>query len=256
MAFKDDLLSNYLHPRHFLQTVYMPAFKPKGSDFVYMKNHKAACTTVIATLMAHLLHEMKDDRDISMENVHQPPRDVIHAGKRALGMPRVLDALQSKDVFRFTAVRDPIARTVSAYADKIARGDKQKRKLMNHLGRDKEDDLSLSQFLDVMAQDEGAQDVDRHWRPQVKEISYGLIKYDVIGTTDDLTPALKEIVYACFKLKRPKMQDTRSSMGHQTASKDLIASMTKEDMRNLERAFEADLQMYEEVKAAQAKAAA
>ncbi|GGA15325.1 sulfotransferase family 2 domain-containing protein [Neptunicoccus cionae] len=251
MAFKDGILDNYLHERHFLQTVYMPAFQPAGRNFVYMKNHKAACTTVIATLMAHLLAEMGDSRDISMQNVHKPPMDVIHAGKRTLSLDRAVDALQSPDVFRFTAVREPISRTVSAWADKVAGQGAKKHKLMDKLGRAKDEDLSLSAFLDVLAHNPEALDVDRHWRPQSKEISWGLINYDVVGTTDDLEPALKEIVSSCFGKAQPMVQDTRNSLGHKTSSKELVAGLTRKDRRNIERAFGADLEMYEAVKSRQ-----
>ncbi|MDR6263815.1 MULTISPECIES: sulfotransferase family 2 domain-containing protein [Rhodobacterales] len=251
MAFKDEILGNYLHERHFLQTVYMPAFQPKGRNFVYMKNHKAACTTVIATLMAHLLAEMGDSRDISMQNVHMPPMDVIHAGKRALKLPRALEALQSSDVLRFTVVRDPVSRTVSAWADKVAGTGAKKHKLMEILGQPADEDLSLSAFLDLLAQDPVALDVDRHWRPQSKEISWGLVNYDVVGTTDDLDPALEEIVLKCFNEKKPMVQDTRASLGHKTAANDMVQSLTKKDRRNIERAFGADLEMYEAVKSQQ-----
>lgn len=251
MAFQDDLLQNYLHERHFLQTVYMPAFTPKGRAFVYMKNHKAACTTIIATLMAHLQAEIGDKRDISMENVHKPPMDLIHAGKRTVNLPRALEALQSKDVYRFTVVREPISRTVSAWADKVAADGAKKGKLLQVLGLAPDTNLNLSQFLDAIAQEPEALNVDRHWRPQSKEISWGLIDYDMVGTVETLDAVLKKTVLACFRSRKVKIQDTRASLGHKTSSKDLIKGLTKADHKNIEKVFGEDLAMYEAVKAQQ-----
>ena len=252
MAFKDDLLANYLHERHFLQTVYMPAFTPKGRGFVYMKNHKAACTTIIATLMAHLQVETGDDRDISMENVHKPPVDLIHAGKRTVNLPRALDALNSKDVFRFTVVREPISRTVSAWADKVAADGAKKGKLLQVLGLAPDANLTLSEFLDAIAQEPEALNVDRHWRPQSKEISWGLIDYDMVGTVETIDAVLKKVVLTCFKSKKVLIQDTRKSLGHKTSSKDLIQGLSKADHKNIEKVFGEDLAMYETVKKQQA----
>ena len=100
-------------------------------------------------------------------------------------------------------------------------------------------------------QNPAALDVDRHWRPQSKEISWGLISYDVVGTTDNLDPALEQIVLKCFNQKRPMVQDTRASLGHKTSASELVQSLTKKDRRNIDRAFGADLEMYETVKSQQ-----
>lgn len=248
-----SILRNYPHRRHFLQLVNIPVF---GAPFLYMKNHKAACTTVLATLMANLLAQKGEGADgIDMNLVHTPPNSLLLTGPRGLTMPRVMDALADRRFFRFTIVREPVARTVSSYADKILKGDKQKNKLMRYLKRPVESDLSLSQFLDVMAHDEGARDVDRHWRSQRLEVSYDFINYDFVGDMADLTGALGVIVRRIFDVEQPQLQDTRSSLGHKSASAELIETMTPADRRNIEKAFGADFDMYDDVKLRLSKAA-
>ena len=49
MEYRPRILDNYQHQRHFLQLVNIPVF---GAPFLYMKNHKAACTTVLAPIPA------------------------------------------------------------------------------------------------------------------------------------------------------------------------------------------------------------
>ena len=48
----NDILSNYRNRRHLLQTMHLPAKPYGGPDFLYMKNHKAACTNIL-TLAHH-----------------------------------------------------------------------------------------------------------------------------------------------------------------------------------------------------------
>ena len=252
MANREAILANYIHKRHFLQTVNIPVL---GKSFLYMKNHKAACTTVLATLMAHLLDLRGEGTEsIDMESVHTPPKSLLLTGPRGLNVPRVMRVLDDPAVFRFTIVREPISRTVSSFADKIAKGDKQKTKLMRYLGRPVESDISLSEFLDILAHDEGAQDVDRHWRPQRKEISYDFIDYDYIGDMADLKGALGYAVKRIFNVDAPKMQDTRKTLGHKSHSRELIDGMTAQDRANIENAFGPDLEMYESVQKTLAEA--
>ncbi|RPE67166.1 sulfotransferase family protein [Pacificibacter maritimus] len=250
----DDLVGNYLHRKHFLQTVNLPTVAPSGRSFLYMKNHKCACTTVIATLMSLLAKEQGITEEISMDTVHAPPKTVLLTGPRGLGDQKVMAAIKDPDVFKFSIIRDPITRTVSAYADKIAANDKQKGKLMRYLGKPADSNITLKQFIALLASDEGARDVDRHWRPQHQEISYGLIPFDYIGTVENIKPAMDHIVGTIFGADAVgQTVDTRRSMGHKTSSKELIETLTDRDFKNLEKAFGPDFEMYETVKANLAK---
>ena len=253
MVHHPRILDNYLHNKHFLQLVNVPVF---GKPFLYMKNHKAACTTVLATLMANLI-DLKGagSETIDMTSVHTPPKSLLLTGPRGLTMDRVMEALADRQVFRFTIVREPVARTVSSFSDKIVKGDKQKGKLMRHLKRPIDDDISLSEFLDIMAQDEAARDIDRHWRSQRKEVSYDFINYDFVGDMADLDGAMRHVVKTIFDVDTPQLQDTRSSLGHKSASAEMIAAMTPTDRRNIETAFGEDFEMYEDVRQRLAQAA-
>lgn len=244
----DPLLANYLHELHFLQTVHVGAFAAQGRIFVYMKNHKAACRSVLATLMTHQLDFLGEPAGaLDTGKLHKPPRALMLNGKRSLTVDTALAALRNPDRFRFTVLRDPVARTVAAYVDRIVPGHRQKEALMRHLGRDPEDDLSLSAFLDVLAQDPQARDLDRHWRSQRKEISYDQVDYDFIGLTTDLEAAMQAVARACFGTATSRLQETRTQVGPETDITDLCAGLSAEDRRNLDRAFADDFDMYTRV---------
>lgn len=251
----DPLLRNYLIERHFLQAAHVSTAAVGGRDFVYMKNHKAACTTILATLMAHQLARLgQPDEARARASAHMPPRWLIRNGKRALTVPAARKALQDPARFKFTVVRDPVARTLSAYADKIAGNQGPKRALMKHLGRPADSDLSLGAFLDILAQDPVARNIDRHWRSQRRETCYDQIAYDFVGDTATLDTAFQVILQACFGTPDGKVQDTRTLMGHSSNSAALRAELTATDRKNLERAFAEDFDMYEQVRKTRADA--
>lgn len=245
----DPLIANYLHELHFLQTVHVAAFAAGGKAFVYMKNHKAACTSVLATLMSHQLRflgETEDGRDES--RLHKPPRTLMLNGKRSLTPETARAALRDTAKFRFTVVRDPVDRTLAAYADKIASGQRQKTALMRHLGRDPDSDLTLPAFLDILAQDPRARDLDRHWRSQRKEISYDQIAYDHIGDAADLEAAMQVVTRACFGTSVTRLRDIRAWLDPRADITGLRADLTAKDRKNLEHAFAEDFDMITRVR--------
>ena len=248
MSLFEEMEANYWHRKHFFQTVNLPAFEPPKKRFLYMKTHKAACTTVLATLMQQMAALNDTETEISMASVHNPPNTLLVTGARGLNPEAVTKAVQDKSRFKFTVVRDPLSRTVSAWADKIHGDQKQKRKLMKHIGKPEDGSITLKQFLELIAKDEVALDLDRHWRPQRKEISYDQIDFDYIGTVATINDDMKFVSNEIFgEAAKTKVTDTRKSLGHKTSSRELIETLTARDMRHLERALGPDLEMYEEV---------
>ncbi len=247
------ILNNYHNRRHLLQTMHIPARPYGGPEFLYMKNHKAACTNMLTLLLTHM-HRVLGERDgpeISMNGVHNLPADYLRAGARGLDWPLAQAALTAPGWFRFTMVREPLGRTVSAWADKLQPGSnpRHRRDLMAHLGRDPEATLGLSDFLDILAQDEGARDLDRHWRPQHKEISYGLIPYNLIGRVENMDNARRAVTAALFGPEASAVEviDTREHLGHRSGSRAYSDALSARDRRNVERAFARDYEMYEAV---------
>lgn len=252
------ILANYHSRRHLLQTMHLPVRAYGGPRFLYMKNHKAACTNVLTLLVTHIHHALRDDRplQISMDAVHNLAPDYLRAGARGLDWPTATAALTGPGWFRFTVLRDPLSRTVSAWSDKLrpGAGHRQRRDLMTYLGRDAEAPLDLPEFLDILAQDEGARDLDRHWRPQYKEISYGLIAYDLIGRVEAMDKARRAIVAALFGTAADRLAvvDTRAHLGHRSRSHAHLEGLSPRDRRNAERAFARDFEIYQAVAKAEA----
>lgn len=240
------MIENYANERHFLQTVHMPAFEPPGRPFVYMKNHKAACTTVLATLMRHLAGLLGETVPSDLDALHTPTRRLIRAGPRRVSVADAMAALSDPGRFRFTIVRDPVARTVSAWADKIAGRKPQLKRLNRYLGRESDAEVSLDDFIVQLATDPGALDLDRHWRPQRREISFDAIDWNFIGNVSSLDTALAQVVQIVFK-EELRLADTRKTLSHKTGAKAMAKALTRRQRSLIEAALVEDFEMVEDV---------
>lgn len=156
---------------------------------VYVKNPKAACSTVLVWLSR--LHSGQDDyrpKNVHGENPLPRPAD--------LGWPRVSRMLGG-EAYRFSFVRDPLRRVESAYRDKIVRAsssqwrDKIRRTLGLPLGS--EEPLSFEQFLAGLEQQDPVTEMDPHWRPQHVNLMHPLIEYDRIGKLESFDADLAQI---------------------------------------------------------------
>ncbi len=251
MSILKSILPNYQMRRHLLQNIHLPAKPYGGPDFMYMKNHKAACTNVLTLLITQMHHALSSDAtlEISMDGVHNLPPDYLRAGARSLDWAAVENALTAQDVFRFTIIREPLSRTVSAWSDKLQGDTRHRRDINEVLGRAPETEISLPEFLDVIAQDERARLVDRHWRPQRLEISFDQVAYDFIGRVEAMEDARGRIIDMLFgaKGRSVKIVDTREHLGHKSSSAAHRDGLSTKDKRNVERAFAQDFEMYETV---------
>jgi hypothetical protein len=94
------------------------------------------------------------------------------------------DVFTSPHYRRFTVVRDPASRVLSAYLEKIGHGLKQSGDIVAAL-RERDgvevspQNVTFAQFLDVVgAQSSRMQ--DPHWRRQADHIGLGIVEYDAV----------------------------------------------------------------------------
>lgn len=152
---------------------------------VYVKNPKAACSTVLLWL-ARVHH---GDHTLQPDNVHKEhglprPRDV--------GWPATM-AMLSGGAYRFTFVRDPLRRLESAYHDKIvaARGARWREPIQKVLGI--AGIPTFEQFLSAIERQDPATEMDPHWRPQHVNLMHPLVDYDRIGRVETFAESLATI---------------------------------------------------------------
>jgi hypothetical protein len=159
--------------------------------YVYVEVPKAGCGTMKATLggmeasrmgpgMAGRVQEFPHDRLRATPFVKpfQLPPDLLEA------------VFTSPDYHRFTVVRDPASRVLSAYLEKIRQGLKQSAAVVEALksttGQDvAPEDITFEEFLGVVATQSSRQQ-DSHWRRQADHVGIGIVDYEAIIHLEDL----------------------------------------------------------------------
>lgn len=149
---------------------------------VYVKNPKAACSTVLLWLSR--VHHRDDT--LRPDNVHKE-HDLPRPGD--VGWRTTLDLL-SGEGYRFTFVRDPLTRLESAYHDKIVRAaaPRWREPIQRILGVDSMP--TFAQFLSAIERQDPAVEMDPHWRPQHVNLMHPLVTYDRVGKVETFAESL------------------------------------------------------------------
>lgn len=156
-------------------------------NYVYFEVPKVACSTVKARM-----------RPLAAPNIPLPKE--IHPmvtnspfAKPFQLPPRIMrNVLAGKGFTRFTFVREPVERAVSAYLDKMCRLDaagnfsgQKKRFMARFLPEIPEDSyVSFDQFIDVIATVNDPKLLDKHWRQQTALLLQPEQEFDFIGRFD------------------------------------------------------------------------
>ncbi|MEO0913842.1 MAG: sulfotransferase family 2 domain-containing protein, partial [Pseudomonadota bacterium] len=125
--------------------------------------------------------------------------------------------LTGAGITRFTIVRDPFARFISAVADKlnVAKAQPPRKALLAHLGLPAEYSFHTEEVAEIFLGDAAAHHLDKHWRPQRACIAYGLMPYTAIGRAENWEHDFAAISARIFGTPAPQV-DTRERYGHRT----------------------------------------
>lgn len=178
-----------------LQTVLTHTLQTDNGKLLFVKNSKAGCTSVAQLLYHYSKGEYCEGPiHIQAENFTQGKS---HWRKNLL-------ALNDKDVVKFTLVRHPQARAISAFKDFFL--EKNNPSAPRHIeaaryfgfSEDAEPNKNFDAFLNYVEacfkQDIRA--TDRHFRLQKINIGFGYVNYDIIGRLENLETDLLRV----FKL--------------------------------------------------------
>ncbi|MBL4672056.1 MAG: sulfotransferase family protein [Arenicella sp.] len=149
-------------------------------QYVYSRIPKAANSTVVASL-----YKKETGNDID-----DYAKDVKEHYFLKLSSLSEKELKQLKQFFKFTIVRNPIARLRSAYLDKILSGEKiQVQKFFNISSKTK---INFDLFLDFLEQ--GGINDNSHWAPQKNLLYFPIDDYDYIGKVETLEKDMEVVL--------------------------------------------------------------
>ena len=166
--------------------------------YLYVEVPKAGCGTMKATLGGLEAARMGP---AMVERVQANPHDRMAATPfvKPFQLPadQLEDVLTSAAYRRFTVVREPAARALSGFIEKVGQGLKQSgpivRAVEETTGRAvAASDVTLSQFLDVVGA-QASRDQDPHWRRQADHVGLGIVPYDAVIHLEDLDASWAQI---------------------------------------------------------------
>jgi hypothetical protein len=166
--------------------------------YCYVEVPKAGCGTMKATLgglEAARLNQGFVDR--VQERPHDRTRATPFVKPFQLPPDQLEEVLSDSRFTRFTVVRDPATRVLSAYLEKIRQGLKQSAAVVDALEvrlghRIDASDITFEQFLNVV-ESQSIKEQDPHWRVQSAHIGLGTIDYDAIIHLEDLDRSWEQI---------------------------------------------------------------
>lgn len=162
-----------------------------ANRYVYVEVPKAGCGTMKATLGAVEAARMGP---AMVARVQANPHDRLAATPfvKPFQLPADLleHVLTSPEYSRFTVVREPAARVLSGFIEKIGQGLKQSEPIVTALARQVgtpvlPEEVTLAAFLDVIGA-QASRDQDPHWRRQADHIGLDLVPYDAVVHLEDL----------------------------------------------------------------------
>lgn len=213
------------------------------NKFVYVETAKVACSTIKARLYGHIVRGLPIPKEVH-PNVHGSP----FVKPFQLPNEALTDILFGEAFYRFTFVREPIERILSAYLDKIARPMPQKERFLKRCypERSMDDDVTLSEFVDGLSTIKAYRNYDKHWRPQTELMFLPDIEYSFIGCINRFEEDWKAVVGAIGLDGEGRR--TNSILWHATAAAEKISAYVTDDIRaKLKQLYADDIELFAKV---------
>ncbi|WP_127115962.1 sulfotransferase family protein [Shimia sediminis] len=177
---------------------------------VYSRIPKAANSTVVASLFVPAEQALE--------------RAVVERVKFGDIRPSDLSKGEVADIcegyFKFTVVRNPYTRLLSAHRDKIARPSATNARFRALLGVSDDREVPLDQFLEALAGRRFLMS-DAHWMPQLDLMAFPVAAYDMIGSVETLDRDL-----AALQGRLGVSGALRDYVPHKTGSTDARGALT------------------------------
>lgn len=214
------------------------------SSFIYFETAKVACSTIKKTLQDLEAEIAGVDPMPEVRNIHRKRVSPLKSPS-IIGIERFLELLNNKNLFKFSFVRNPFSRVLSAYLDKIQKNTPEREKIIQRLGMDSNAEITLMQFLECIS-DTPIRKMDHHWRPQYYQIFFELIDYNMIGRFENFVHDFELILGKLYPNQSPdKLKIKRYSPHSTQASARLSNFYTEHSIKLVQDIYKRDFDNFD-----------
>lgn len=181
--------------------------------FIYFTNPICACSTLKWTLQDAVAKARGVPFDVeAMRDIHSRAKGPLQT-PRQFGPEAFLEALERPEWTKFTFLRDPYARFLSAHTKKLRRETPFTKAVRAHLGVDDtaplDGFLSLEAFAKAVADDPALRDLDGHWRLQRRQVLYDFVPDMRVGFVESFKTDAASILTDLFGASGYTIKDVR-----------------------------------------------
>jgi hypothetical protein len=218
------VLDHYDHftPAQVVERLRYSSFVSLSGRYMYMEVPKAACTT-----MKFVLRELEGAAPIKLfvGGLRETRREMFIHARRNIPLPCLLDlsdrtqkqVLESPDFLRFTVVRNPYSRLVSAWNSKVRLCEPGfehiHARIKQHAPELGSKSLvSLREFVDYIASSCDVRTCDVHWRQQADHTFFKALNYSYVGKVESFGETLQRL-RRHLRLARAPRQEAQNVSG-------------------------------------------
>jgi hypothetical protein len=238
------LQSYYSEPSLFQYSFHISLDPP----FIYVNNAKCGCVTAKASINRwHAAWHGESQTYQSLGDVHNRRHNrLLTPGQLGAAAEDVI--LHDRGFFRFTLLRDPVSRIVSAYQSKLT-WDSPERQMVNRMaGRPVDDELTFTEFLALIRANKTLRDKNEHWRQQSLQVAAPLIHYDQICLFGSLDRDLLRIRDRLFPgVSLGVFETVKYFPQNQSGSHRLLEQLGPDDVAGIREAYAEDFALYDKV---------
>ncbi len=242
--------SHYSHidPADIAQRIRHSTFVDVSKRYLYFEVPKAACTQ-----MKELLRQQQGAPPLQLlvGKLMETRRDMFVHARENVPLPSLVDlddakqkeVLESDSFFRFTIVRNPYSRLVSAWKNKVVPCEPGAERLYLAIkGRLPElhakDLITFDEFVNYLHAKGDLSEADPHWRRQVDHLFFKALSFSHVGKLENMTATLARFQQH-LGLAEPLMaggKNVSAPVGLATYNQDLadkVYSLYQEDFEHL-----------------------
>jgi len=197
--------------------------------FIYFRVPKSANSTISLSLVRCMGGAITDDHDGTGARSKQLGRKFLSSG--------IIFQWQLPRFFSFTFIRNPFARVLSAYLDKIYSGD---RKFLKGLDIEADKRVTFRKFLEIL--EGGALMANIHWAPQSSVIPVHPSRLNFVGRVESIDQDLPAVLNRIFGPGEHPV--VRRTLGVRSAANRFLEYYGDPEVRLVRKLYARDFELF------------